>query len=163
VDHLAFFKGNSHGDKTRSGNLEFANIFIKTCKILQLHVGDMGAEVKLGRNVNTTIEGLESGPDVMGSGCFGARDDGGDDGGNTALDDVLNLHVLLPPFMMGFEGGSISSSGDDKCRYNRKGGERVLGTFDETPEPFALQGSHDGLAPGRVVGHAIEGGDVVEF
>jgi len=42
-------------------------------------------------------------------------------------------------------------------------GERVLGTFDETPEPFALQGSHGGLAPGRVVGHAIEGGDVVKF
>jgi len=163
VDHLAFFKGNSHGDKTRSGNLEFANIFIKTCKILQLHVGDIGMEVKLGCNINTTIEGLESGPDVTGGGCFGARDDGGDDGGNTVLNDVLNLRVLLPPFMMGFEGGSISSSGDNRCRYNRKGGERVLRTFDETPEAFALQGMHDGFAPGRVVGCAIEGGDVVEF
>jgi len=60
----------------------------------------MGTEVKLGHNVNTTIEGLESGPDVTGGGCFSARDDGGDDGGDTVLNDVLNLHILLPPFMI---------------------------------------------------------------
>jgi len=163
VDHLAFFKGNSHGDKTRSGNLEFANIFIKTCKILQLHIRDMGTEVKLGCNINMTIEGLESGPDVMGGDCFSARNDGGDDRGDTALDDVLDFCILLPSFMMGFEGRSSGTSRNDRHGYYRKGGERVLGTFDETPEPFALQGSHDGLAPGGVVSHAVEGGDVIEF
>ena len=40
----------------------------------------MHTKVKLGCDVNATIKGLESGPDVTGSGCFGTRDDGGDDG-----------------------------------------------------------------------------------
>ena len=163
VDHLPFLEGHPHGDETRTGSLELADIFVKTCKILKFDIRYMCAKVKLSSDVDATIKGLESGPDVTGGGCFGARDDGGDDRGDTALDDVLNLCVLLPPFTMGFEGGSISSSGNDRCRYNRKGGERVLGTFDETPEPFALQGSHNGLAPGGVVSRAIEGGDVVEF
>lgn len=163
VDHLAFFEGNSHGDETRPRNLEFANILVEACKILKFDVRYMRAEVKLSSDVNATIKGLESGPDVTGGGRFSARDDGGDNGGDTALDDVLNLRILLPPFTMSFEGGSICSSSDDGCGYYRKGGERVLGTFDETPEPFTLQGSHDGLAPGGVVSRAIEGGDVVEF
>ena len=60
------------------GSLELANIFAKTCKILKFDVRYMRMKVKLGRNVNTTIEGLESGPDVTGGGCFGTWDDGGD-------------------------------------------------------------------------------------
>jgi len=163
VDHFPFLKSDSHGDEARLSNLELANVLVQTCKILQLHVGDMRTKVKLGSYVNTTIEGLEGGPNVAGGGDFSTRDDGGDNGGNGTLDNVLNLCVLLPPFTMSFEGGSISSSSDDRCGYYRKGGERVLGTFDETPEPFALQGSHDGLAPGGVVSHAIEGRDMVEF
>jgi len=147
----------------RLRNLEFANVLVEACKILQLHPRDMCAEVKLGGNINMTIEGLEGDPNVTSCGCFGAGNDGGDDGGDTALNDVLDLCILLPPFTMGFEGSSIRSSSDDRCRYYRKRGERVLRTFDETPEPFALQGSHDGLAPGRVVGHTVKDGDMIEF
>ena len=65
----------------------------------------MHTKVKLGSYVNTTIEGLEGGPNVTGSGRFSTRDDGGDNGGNAMLDDVLDLCILLPPFTISFEGG----------------------------------------------------------
>ena len=106
VDHLPFLEGHPHGDETRTGSLELANIFVKTCKILKFDIRYMRAKVKLSSDVNTTIKGLESGPDVTGSGCFGARDDGGDDGGDTALNDVLDFCILLPPFTIGLQGGS---------------------------------------------------------
>ena len=119
MDHFSFLESDSHGDEARSSNLELADVLVQTCKILQLHVGDMRTEVKLGSNVNTTIEGLEGGPNVAGSGRFSTRDDGGDNGGNATLNNVLNLCILLPPFTMSFEGGSISSSSDDRCGYYR--------------------------------------------
>ena len=106
VDHLPFLEGHPHGDETRTGSLELADIFVKTCKILKFDIRYMRAKVKLSSDVDATIKGLESGPDVTGGGCFGARDDGGDDGGDTALDDVLDFRILLPPFTIGLQGGS---------------------------------------------------------
>jgi len=119
MDHFPFLKSDSHGDEARSSNLELTDVLVQTCKILQLHVRDMRTKVKLGSYVNTTIEGLEGGLNVAGGGCFSTRDDGGDDGGNATLKDVLDLCILLPPFTMSFEGGSISSSSDDRCGYYR--------------------------------------------
>jgi len=119
MDHFPFLKSDSHGDEARSSNLELTDVLVQTCKILQLHVRDMRTKVKLGSYVNTTIEGLEGGPNVAGGGCFSTRDDGGDNGGNATLKDVLDLCILLPPFTMSFEGGSISSSSDDRCGYYR--------------------------------------------
>ena len=163
MDHLAFFEGNSHGDKTRSGNLEFANILIKTRKILELHVGDVGTKVKLSGDIDTAIKGLEGGPDITSSCRFSARDDGGDNGGNAALNDVLDLGIFLPPLAIGLEGGRTRIDSDSGHRNLGKWGEGVVGAFDETPEAFALQSAHDGLAPGGVNGDAVEGGNVVEF
>ena len=79
------------------------------------------------------------------------------------LDNVFDFRILLPPFMMGFEGRSGGTSGNDRHGYYRKGGERILRTFNETPKAFALQSMHNQLAPGRVVSCAIKGGDVIEF
>lgn len=163
VDHLPFLEGDPHGDETRTCSLELADILVKTCKILKLDIGNMSTEVKLGGNINATIKGFESGPNVTGGGCFSARDNGGDDGGNAALNDVLDLRVLLPPFTIGLEGTSTSTSSDDGCRDFRKRRKRVVGAFDETPKALALQGTHDRLAPGGVISRAVEDGDVVEF
>ena len=44
-----------------------------------------------------------------------------------------------------------------------EGGEGIVRAFDETPETFTLQCPHDRFAPCRVVGSAIEDGNVVEF
>jgi hypothetical protein len=45
-------------------SLEFTNIFVETSKILELHIGNVCTEVKLGSNVDTAIKGLEGGPDM---------------------------------------------------------------------------------------------------
>ena len=79
------------------------------------------------------------------------------------LDNVLDLCILLPLFTMGFEGRSSGTSDNDRHGYYRKGGERILRTFNETPKAFALQSMHNQLAPGRVVSCAIEGGDVIKI
>ena len=79
------------------------------------------------------------------------------------LDNVLDFHILLPPFMMGFEGRSSGTSSNDRHGYYRKGGERILRTFNETPKAFTLQSMHNQLAPGRVVSCTVEGGDEIEI
>jgi len=163
VDHLAFFEGNSHGDKTRLGNLEFANILIKTRKILELHVGDVGTKVKLSGDVNTAIKSFEGGPNVAGGCCFSRRDNRGDDRGDTAFNDVLDFRILLPPLPIGLEDGGTRIGGDSRHGNFREGGERVVRAFDEAPETFTLQSPHDGFAPCRVVGSTIKDRNVVEF
>ena len=136
-------------------------IVVNTRQVLKLDEG-MPMKLKLSGDINATVVYFQGGPNVTGGGCFSAREDGGDDRGDTAHDDVLNLCILLPPFMIGPEGSGTNAGTNDRCRNFGKRGERVVRAFDETPEPFALQGTHDGFAPGGVIGSAVEGGDVVE-
>jgi hypothetical protein len=163
MDHLPFLESDSHADEAGTSNLELANVLVKTSKILKTDVGYMCAEVELGSDIDPTVEGLESGPNVASSGRFVARDNGGDNGGDAALDDVLDLCILLPPFAMGLEGRGSSTNCDDGHRNLRERRERVVGAFDETPETLALQCAHDGFTPSRVISSTVEDGDVVEF
>ena len=163
MDHLPFLEGNPHGDEARTGNFEFANVLVEPCKIFKSDIRDMGTKVKLSSDVNTAVKGLEGDPDIMGSGCFSARDDGGDNGGNTVFDNVLNLRILLPPLAIGLEGGRTRIGDNGGHRNLGEGGEGIVGAFDETPETFTLQCPHDRFAPNRVVSCAIEGRDMVEF
>jgi len=118
MDHLPFLEGNPHGDEARTGNFEFTNVLVEPCKIFKSDIRDMGAKVKLGSDVNTAVKGLKSGPNIAGRSCFSARDDGGDDRGNTALNDVLDLGIFLPPLAIGLEGGR-TRIGDDSGHRNR--------------------------------------------
>ena len=163
MDHLPFLESDSHADEAGTSDLELADVLVKTSKILESDIRYMRTEVKLGSNIDPTVESLESGPNVTGSGCFGARDNGGDDGGDAALDDVLNFSVLLPPFTMGLEGRGSGTNCDDGHWNLRERRERVVGAFDETPEALALQCAHDGFTPGRVISSTVEDGDVVKF
>src|SRR6266446_2483438 len=127
MDHLPFLKGNPHGDEARTGNFEFANVLVEPCKIFKSDIRDMSTKVKLGSDVDTAIKGLKSGPNIVGRSCFSARDDGGDNGGNTALNDVLDLGIFLPPLVIGLEGGR-TRIGDDSGHGNLgEGGERIVG------------------------------------
>ena len=60
-------------------------------------------------------------------------------------------------------GRHSSSSSDDRCRNLGKGREGVIRASNETPETFALLGTHGGFAPGGVISCAIGNGDMIEF
>ena len=64
-------------------------------------------EVKLGSDINMTVKIFGGGPDVTGGGCFSARDNCGDNRGDTMLNNVLDFCILLPLLIMGLEGSSI--------------------------------------------------------
>ena len=104
MDHLPFIEGNPHGDEVRMSNFEFTNVLVEPYKIFKSDIRDMGAKVKLGSDVDTAVKGLEGDPDITGSGRFSARDDGGDNGGDTAFNNVLDLCIFLPPLVIGIEG-----------------------------------------------------------